>query len=143
MRIARLCLALLSGISLGSCSLAYEIEISLRHGVVVIEPYQPGWFGGREIASVEQISVTELAEPKKTVWKIDSVATNGTEVVHIDYGKLPRGFRNKVEPLPLKTGALYHVGMFALGWVGQKYFVISPYSVGGYEKVTILNKDSN
>jgi hypothetical protein len=107
------------------CQLDYGLDVVARDGHVDFHVYQKG-FGPNKPASVERLTVREVTRHERTVWQLESVATNGQELSDIQYGKVPTGLRQTMPAEPLKAGQLYVVALNALGGMEIAYFVITP-----------------
>jgi hypothetical protein len=128
-------LIVLASAALASCQLDYKVTAEAQNGHLV---FKTVWkrFGPDRPASVERLDVTELSQRHRTVWEIESIATNGRELSQVRYGQLPSGFREKMPPEPLKVGQLYRVVLWGLGGMDETEFVISNYDIN--TRITVL-----
>jgi hypothetical protein len=118
------CLAAL--VSLGSCSIGYDVDVALREGKVMFAFSRSGWFSRENGAQVQGIFVRELSRVPHLVWQVQSIDYNGRAIGDLAYGAVPSGMKQEVVPQPLKIGQYYRVELLALGGGGYKEFIISP-----------------
>jgi hypothetical protein len=138
MKPTRLAVAISASLALlgtTSCQIGYEIDVISQHGRILFEPYRLGWFGRRDVSSVEHLAVRKSSQSEPRVWEIQSIGYNGQEARQIQYGHAPAGFRETVAPLVLTPGQRYQVWLKALGGAGHQSFVVEGHSQTGNKQV--------
>ncbi|WP_375402268.1 hypothetical protein [uncultured Sphingomonas sp.] len=70
--------------------------------------------------------VEMVADQPSTHWRIESEQLNGTSAQFIQYGKVPRSFRQVGLNKALHIGQLYRVDVLASGGGGYRYFLLRP-----------------
>lgn len=135
--VTNLAFAGLGILALSGCQLDYRVSVNAENGQLT---FNTVWkrFGRDKPASVRRLEVDEHSTQSRTVWEIESVATNGRELRRLGYGQLPGGFRQKVAPKPLKVGQMYMVTLWGPEGMDQTYFVIARYDLS--RGITVLHQ---
>jgi hypothetical protein len=131
---------LLASLALSGCQLVYEVTAAARNGQLV---FKTVWkrFGPDQAAAIERFDVVEHSRTSRIVWQIESVAINGTDATELTYGRLPKGFRQKIGPEQLKVGQLYDVLLWGLGGMGETHFVITNGDIS--DRITTIQSSSS
>jgi len=108
--IAAASLVAVSAISLGSCSRAFEIEISGYGPNIRLEFHDDSLLQSvRQATCLRELTVYELVGPsghEQLVWQIKASAGCVT-LTGVDIGHVPGGFVEGINRLPLKIGSRY------------------------------------
>lgn len=113
-------------LALGSCTIAYTVDVLLRGNQIVFRFSRSGWFAGHDPVSVEHIWVRQLSANQPVVWELGSVDDNGRELRELEYGGSPSGMTVKLKAQSLVLGQVYRIELRALGGGGYQQFAILP-----------------
>jgi hypothetical protein len=135
-----LCRIALCGImmfALGSCSIAYTVDVLTQGSHIVFRFAKSGWFAGSAPVPVQHLWVRQLSDGQPVVWELGSIDYNGRNLRELGYGASPSKMAVKVKAQSLSVGQVYRIELLALGGGGYQQFAILP-GPGAAQPITVL-----
>lgn len=125
--------------ALGSCSIAYTVDVLTRGNHIVFRFGKSGWFAGSAPVPVQHLWVRQLSDGQPVVWELGSIDHNGRNLRELGYGASPSKMAVKVKAQSLSVGQVYRIELLALGGSGYQQFAILPGS-GAAQPITVLQQ---